>query len=131
MTREHADRRICDFISAGTKNYGFVHESRVPAEVEVEKPSVLKVRGFRVNYDAREHIKFERMKSLIKKKYLQGGGGDEEIIDVPTMEIGRTVRSDLFTRHSTKKWRVKYSKGVVNTSTPHLDVYPFGFVVDS
>lgn len=56
------------------------------------------------------------------------GDGVDERITIPNMEIGRTVRSDLFTRRGEKKWRVKYSKGVVQTQSPHLDVFPFGFI---
>ena len=53
MAREHGDRRLRSFISAGTKNYGFVHEMRDAAPPEDrDERAVLKVRGFRLNYDA-------------------------------------------------------------------------------
>ena len=71
------------------------------------------------------------MKELIERKYKRSPTTQqaaEEFITVPTMEIGRTAASHLFTRRSTKRWRVKYSKGVVRTDTPHLDIVPFGFI---
>ncbi len=60
MSREHADRLVAEFIAAAPKNYGFRHRRRRRRGGDNERSNddddderaVLKVRGFRLNYDA-------------------------------------------------------------------------------
>lgn len=66
MSREMPDRRIVEWVCAGPKNYGFRH---VRASDGEDEKSLLKIRGFTLNYGASKRLTFEIIRDLVLKKF--------------------------------------------------------------
>jgi hypothetical protein len=66
MKREHANRRIQEFISGGPNNYGFRHSCRTNGgDVRAQ----LKIRSFRLSYNTTQLLNFESMRDLVLQHY--------------------------------------------------------------
>jgi hypothetical protein len=64
MAREYSGHRITHFISAGPKNYALRMYDRQTGR----RTDMVKIRGFRLTYNARRSITFSRISRLIHRK---------------------------------------------------------------
>uniref|UniRef100_A0A914I8M8 DNA-directed DNA polymerase n=1 Tax=Globodera rostochiensis TaxID=31243 RepID=A0A914I8M8_GLORO len=136
MKREHADRRIVEFVAGGPKNYGIRHTKRMDG---TDERANLKIRSFRLSYATQQLLNFDSMKELTLATYnIDGpidtvldqeelyvyGGAEQQAIQVTFPQIGRTVQADLYTHQAHKDYRPYYAKGRVR---PGMQTRPFGY----
>ena len=67
MCREYAYRHLIEFICAGPKNKGVRHTALDGTDMQDE----LKIRSFKLTYDARKTLTFDRIRQLIINKYAR------------------------------------------------------------
>lgn len=102
---------IVEFVSAGPKNYGYRLNS---------DKTVVKVRGFTLNYKNGQTINLESMKTLVVENPL-------EVLEiVEERKICRCKkRKVIYNKNMSKKYKFVYNKRVVDECT--FVTYPFGF----
>ena len=111
LTDELSGDYISEFISAGSKNYGY--------KLANSNKTVVKCRGFTLNWAASHKINFDSMKALIL-----GEGPQEIVID----ENGIVRNMDTLTIHNRpmkKTYRKVFNKRILDTN---YDSYPHGYI---
>ena len=103
---------IEEFVSTGPKSYGY------RATNGKEAKTVMKVKGFTLNYDTREKINIQSLLKLIEKP--------ENKIEMPTFNITRNKKTKaLSSVYSNKFLSFVFDKRVLN----HHTTLPFGYSI--
>lgn len=117
MSKEYAEYTIEEFIAAGPKQYGL----KLRHNGTGEQKYILKVRGFTMDYAAKQLLSYDVMKQMIFRKY---GKHREERVTLTYPHIKRTKLSEVYTVKLLKTYTPVYGKGTV---MENYETRPFGF----
>ncbi len=111
---------IEQFVGAGPKNYGF----------KVRKPdgsseSVVKIRGFTLNYQAAARLNLKTLREKVKK--FVRGVRDPHPINIIQPQITRSHNREVVTQDRSKRYSIVYDKRWV---LPTFSTVPFGTCVN-
>jgi hypothetical protein len=111
------DGHITEFVTGGAKQYGY-KEASIDGNQKIE----LKIRGFRLNYAARQELTYERFKAAA---IAQARSGQSDKIDVVFPRIERLRDCRVVTKQIRKTYSCVFDKRVIDRDT--LMTYPYGY----
>ena len=117
LTDEEPGNSINEFISLGPKNYSYSLVNDLSGKIEYK----IKLKGIRLNTEARKKINFGTMKNLLDN-YIKESVDDR--LTVPQTQFANTWDHLITMRQNSKEYKLVMSKRVVKSDYTTL---PYGY----